>query len=279
MMMKKSPWVGALGLLMVLSGVDPASTGQDTGRDATIAAISVSTLDGAVESNYDRACRLCEIALASKPDIILLPEAFAAGYPGTDLSPYAEARESGNLAKFRDLSRRAGCMIVLGYLEKVRDGFKNAVVIFDSGDVIGRHYKSSLWKDDKRPYRDETTLMIPGDGIEVFDTRLGRLAVVICYENYVAANWAAVAPKVDLILSPYNCEHDPADENIARSKLHGVPSAWADRTGTVYAGAAEYAPNMGSAGLVDGEGRVIARSRPGVEEIVIGRLKLKSKRP
>ena len=276
MMMKKSLQVGALGLLLALSGADPAYAGQDAGRAVTIAAISVSTLDGALESNYDRAYRLCEIAVASKPDIILLPEAFAAGYPGTDLSPYAETRESGNLAKFRGLSRRAGCMIVLGYLEKVRDGFKNGVVIFDSGNVVGRHYKSSLWKDDKRPYRDETALMIPGDGIEVFDTRLGRLAVVVCYENYVPGNWASVATKVDLILSPYNCEHDPADENIARSKLHGVPSAWADRTGTVYAGGGTYAPNMGSAGLVDGEGRVIARSRPGVEEIVIGRLKLKS---
>jgi predicted amidohydrolase len=251
------------------AGVRPAP------RDIAIAAISVSTLDGALESNYDRAYRMCEIALVSKPDIILLPEAFAAGYPGTDLSPYAETRESAHLKRFQDLSRRAGCMIVLGYLERFPDGFRNAVVIFDSGGIVGRHYKKSLWKDKARPYRDETTLLLPGAGLEVFATRFGKAAVVICYENYVAENWAAAAEEADFVLSPYNCEHDPADENAARSKRHGLPSAWADRTGTVYAGNGTYAPNMGSAGIVDAGGIVIARSRPGIEEIVIGKLKIK----
>jgi predicted amidohydrolase len=259
--------------LMAIAGTAPFRAARGAGRELTVAAISVSTLDGAIESNYDRAYRLCEVALASKPDIILLPEAFAAGYPGANLSPYAEPKESSQLRRFRDLSGRAGCMIVLGYLERVPNGIQNAVVIFDSGEAVGRHYKSSLWKDKKRPYRDEATLMIPGSGIEIFETRFGRLAVITCFENYVPANWALVSPKVDFILSPYNCEHDPGDENIALSKLHGVPSAWADRTGTVFAGGNKFAANLGSAGLVDAEGRVIARSRPGIEEIVLGKLK------
>jgi len=263
----------ALGILIAGAGTAPVRAGRGAERELTVAAISVSTLDGALESNYDRAYRLCEIAIRSKPDIILLPEAFAAGYPGTNLLPYAQERESEPLGRFRDLSRRAGCMIVLGYLEKVPNGVQNAVVIFDSGEVVGRHYKSSLWTDEKRPYRDEATLMIPGSGIEIFETRFGRLAVITCYENYVPANWALVSPKADLILSPYNCEHDPGDENIALSKLHGVPSVWADRTGTVFAGGNKFAANLGSAGVADAKGRVIARSRPGIEEIVLGKLK------
>jgi predicted amidohydrolase len=259
------------GLFLIQFTKPCRSEGKMT-HEITIATISVSTLEGAFESNYDRAFRLCKIALFSKPDIILLPETFAAGYCSTDLLPYAETQESPYLRKFQDLSRDCKCMIVLGYLEKCPNGIKNAVVIFDSGTVVGRHYKKTLWVDDDRPYRDERTLMIPGDAVEVFDTRFGKFAVVICYENIVQENWQGVAPKVDFIISPYNCEQNPTEYNISKSKQYGVPSFWADRTGTVFAGGNKYVPNMGTAGIVDSKGNVIAQTSPGIEEIIIGKL-------
>jgi predicted amidohydrolase len=75
-----------------------------------VAAISIATVDGLVEANYQRALRLTEIAIDSSPDIVLLPETFAAGYCGTDLAPYAETRESPWLKAFRELSRKGDCM-------------------------------------------------------------------------------------------------------------------------------------------------------------------------
>jgi hypothetical protein len=41
----------------------------------------------------------------------------------------------------------------------------------------------------------------------------------------------------------------------------------------VYAGG-PWAPNLGTAGLVDGLGGILARSEPGVEQIVTGELPL-----
>ena len=141
-----------------------------------IAAIALATVDGMVEANYARALRMAEISLKHKPDIILLPEAFAAGYCGKALADYAEDGEkSEQLDKFRRLSAEAGCMIVLGYLERAEGDrrVRNAAVIYDRGKAIGRHYKHSLWVDARRPYRDEPSLMIGGKEIEVFQTRLG----------------------------------------------------------------------------------------------------------
>ena len=115
-----------------------------------IAAIALATVDGMVEANYARALRMAEISLKHKPDIILFPEAFAAGYCGKALADYAEDRErSERLGKFRRLSAEAGCMVVLGYLEKVEGDrrVRNAVVIYDRGEAIGRHYKHNLWAD------------------------------------------------------------------------------------------------------------------------------------
>ncbi len=171
-----------------------------------VSAISLATVDGLVESNYQRALRLAEIAMEGKPDIVLLPEAFAAGYCGADLAAYAETRDSQWLSAFRGLSRKGDCMIVFGYLEKVEQGIMNGAMIYDRGEEVGVHYKHSLWPDDNRPYRDERTLMLPGPGIEVFDTRFGRMGVLICWENWFDQNWDQVAAgHADFVLSPYNC--------------------------------------------------------------------------
>jgi predicted amidohydrolase len=263
--------IGILLSLIVLSAVIAAETREKT-NEITVAAISIASLDGALDSNYDRAYRLCKIALNAKPDIILLPESFAAGYCTTNFLDYAETRQSPHLKRFRDLSRAHKCMIVLGYLEKFPRGVKNAIVVFDSGSVVGRHYKSKLWPDKKRPYRDEVSLLLPGDGVEVFDTRLGKFSILICYENIFQQCWAEVAGRVDFILSPYNCERDACKHNIKNSKQFNVPSIWCNRTGTVFAGEKKYIPNMGTSGIVDAQGKVLAKSEPGVEKIVIGKI-------
>ena len=237
-----------------------------------IAAIAVATVDGMVEANYQRAIRLGEISLQDQPDIILFPEAFAAGYVGTDLTPYGEdLDQSPYLQEFRRLSEQGDCLVVVGYLEAAGAGVKNAVALYDRGALLGTHYKSSMWSDDERPYRDERALLVCGEGIEVFATRLGRFAVLICYENTLEANWREVAPQVDFVLSPYNCQGDPSHYNLDQAKRFGLPSAWADRTGTVYAGD-KFKPNPGTAGLCDAQGNIIAISPPGVEQIVVGEL-------
>ena len=245
---------------------------EDRGKTVRIAAIAVATVDGMMAENYARALKLGEIALDAKPDILLFPEAFAAGYCGTDLRPCAEPLDSEPQRRFMELSRRGGCLVAVGFIERVQGGVRNTVALYDRGARQGTHSKRSLWVDKKRPYRDELSLMQPGAGIEIFATRVGRTAVLICYENMIAANWDEVAGKVDFVLSPYNCEGDPSHNNIREVKRLGIPSAWADRTGTVYAGPGGWAPNPGTAGMVDAAGNVIAKSAPGVEAIVIGDL-------
>jgi len=237
-----------------------------------IAAIAVATVDGMVEANYQRAIRLGEISLQDQPDIILFPECFASGYIDTDLTPYGEDLEcSPYLQEFCRLSERGDCLVVVGYLEAAGEGVKNAVALYDRGVLLGTHYKSSMWADDERPYRDERALLIPGDRIEVFETDLGRFAVLICYENTLEENWREVAPRVDFVLSPYNCQAEPSHYNVDQATRFHLPSAWADRTGTVYAGN-KFRPNPGTAGLVDAEGHIIGISMPGVEDIIVGEL-------
>jgi predicted amidohydrolase len=246
------------------------------GRSLKIAAIAPATTDGLMETNYQRALQLTETASRERPDIILLPEVFAAGYCADDLAPYAETLEhSKPLQEFRHRSREYGCMIVLGFLESCSDGLRNAAVIFDRGEVVGVHHKSSLWPDDQRPWRDERRLVLPGKGMEAFPTRFGRLGVLVCYENMIDSNWDALKDRTDFVLSLYNCEDDPAKHNIRGSQRLQVPSAWADRTGMYYRGKQGLAPNPGTAGMVDAAGTVLAKSEVGVEQIVHGTLEVR----
>lgn len=252
-------------------------TGKQTQNKTKVkvAAISLATVDGMVDANYERALRLTEIAAKEGPDIILLPEAFAAGYCADDLTPYGETlKTSKYLKEFRRLSREYNCMIVLGYLERGSDGLRNVALVLDRGEVVGVHYKSSLWSDDKRPYRDEQQLLLPGKGMEAFQTRFGRMGVLICYENFLTINWGSLKGKVDLVISLYNCEGDPSEHNIDGSSKLGVPSAWADRTGTVYCGKGRYTSNPGTSGMVDADGKVLAKSGIGAEEIVFGTIEV-----
>jgi predicted amidohydrolase len=237
-----------------------------------LAAIPLAVLDGRLESNYDRALRLVEIALEAGPDLVLLPEAYAAGYCGTDMRPYAEPVDGPWQEALRELSGRSRCVLVSGFLEKVPEGIRNSVAVFEDGVLRGVHAKTAMWPDDKRPYRDEVSLLVPGTKLEVFATRVGRFGVLICYENRFPEKWDALAPQVDFVLSPYNCEGDPSCINQVESPRVGRPSAWACRTGTVYQGPEGWGPNLGTAGLVDAEGNVIAISREGVEEIVVAEL-------
>ena len=238
-----------------------------------VAALAIATIDGMMENNYARALRMAEISLKHQPDLILLPECFAAGFCADELAPYAEGPNSPYQIAFRQFSEKTGCIIVLGYVAKVDGQLRNSIIVYDRGEIIGRQDKIRFTPLEitGEPARDEMRLFVPGQKIEIFHSHVGRFAVFICFDGTHGDHWAEAVPQVDFILCSWNCDNDPAHHPIQKSRRLGVPTAWADRTGLVYS-RDDYLPNLGSAGLVDATGHVIARSAPGVEQIVVGDL-------
>ena len=70
----------------------------------------------------------------------------------------------------------------------------------------------------------------------------------------------------------------PARYDPGNAKRLAIPSAWADRTGTVYCGN-DYMMNPGTAGIVDASGRVVAHSQVGAEVVAVGNIQVKASRP
>jgi predicted amidohydrolase len=74
------------------------------------------------------------------------------------------------------LSREREIVIVAGVAEK-SEGFYNSAVVVHRGEIIGIYRKNLLF-----PLTREKELFKPGDKLEVFDTPLGKLGIILCYE-------------------------------------------------------------------------------------------------
>lgn len=122
---------------------------------------------------------LIEKAASEKADLVVLPETLT--FCGTGLS-YVDCAEPipgpsteffGNLAKKHDL------YLVPGLIE--RDGrlvYNVAVLIGPDGSIVGKYRKVCL------PRSEIEGGIMPGSEYPVFDTRFGKVAMMICYDGF-----------------------------------------------------------------------------------------------
>jgi len=173
------------------------SPGTNVVRAAVVQAASVA-FDR--ERTLDRVAQLTADASAGGAQLVVFPEAFVSGYPkGADFgavvgSRSAEGREwfrryheSGvdipgpGIERLADIAREHAVQLVVGVIE--RDGgtlYCTVVFVAPDGTYLGKHRKLM-------PTASERLIWGFGDGssIPVFDTTLGRLGSVICWENYM----------------------------------------------------------------------------------------------
>ncbi len=132
--------------------------------------------------------------------LIVFPEAFVSGYPrGLDFGARVGSRTPEGRELFRRYwdssvdvpgpatntlgaaARQAHVYLVIGVIERDRGTLYCSVLFFDpDGALMGKHRKLM-------PTAAERLIWGFGDGstMPVFDTPLGRLGAVICWENYM----------------------------------------------------------------------------------------------
>jgi len=173
------------------------------------------------EATLAKAVQLIGQAAEEGAKLLVFPEAFVPGYPawvwrlrpGSDwgLSEEIHRRllensvdlEADDLAQVRDAAREAGVMVVMGINE--RDGqvgrttlYNSAVVIDGEGRIVNHHRKLM-------PTNPERMVWGFGDGagLRVIDSPVGRIGVLLCWENYMPlARYALYAQGVDIHIAP-----------------------------------------------------------------------------
>jgi len=128
-------------------------------------------------------CRQFEPLIADaarqQADLVVLPETLTA--TGNRLT-YAQAAEPipGPSTKyFGGLAHKYGLHLVAGFVERDRHLiFNTGVLIGPDGELIGKYRKVAL------PRTEIEAGIMPGDEYPVFDTKLGRISIMICYDGF-----------------------------------------------------------------------------------------------
>jgi len=217
------------------------------------------------ERNVERLLALCEQAAAGGAHLIVTPEMGTTGYCWFDraeVAPFVESVPGPTTDRFVRLARKHDCYIVVGLPEVDDDGiyFNTAVLVGPNG-VVGRHRKT-------HPYISEPKWAAPGDlGHQVFDTPIGRIALLICMDiHFIETARLAALQGADVIchISNWLAERTPAPYWISRAFENGCyvieSNRWGlERTVQFSGGSCVIAPDGSIAAAIDhGDGVAFA---------------------
>jgi predicted amidohydrolase len=132
------------------------------------------------ERNVSRLLVMAREAAQSGARLIVTPEMGTTGYCWFDraeVMPFVEAIPGPTTNRFAALASEFDCYIVLGMpeVDPATDLYYNTAVLIGPDGVVGKHRKS-------HPYISEPKWAASGDRHVVFDTKIGRIALLVCMD-------------------------------------------------------------------------------------------------
>lgn len=187
-------------------------------RTVKVAVVQAAPVAFNRERTLEKVRALTDQAARMGAQLVLFPEAFVSAYPrGLDFGAVVGGRSDEGREDFRrywessvdvpgpavdELARAARCnniYLVVGVVERDRGTLYCSVLFFaPDGTALGKHRKVM-------PTGSERLVWGFGDGstMPVFDTPLGRLGAVICWENYLPLMRAAMYAKgIEIYCAP-----------------------------------------------------------------------------
>jgi agmatine deiminase len=177
--------------------------------------------------NLKKALSKVELAAKEGSQIICLPELYRTRYfpqgIGVNASSLAETIPGDSTRVFSEIARRNNVVIIVPLFEKSSDGryYNTAVIIDADGTLHTSYHKVHIPQD---PGFFEKGYFYPGDRYHVHTTRYGRIAVLICYDQWFPEAARCVAlDGAQIIFYPTAIGH-PTSEEPAEGNWH---EAWA----------------------------------------------------
>ena len=155
-------------------------TAPPSGRRVRLATVHFRPRGG---SSAAENCRmfapLIEKAAQQQADLVVLPETLTYYGLGKGYADVAEPIPGPSTEYFGKLAQKHDLYIVAGLLEKDRHLVYNVAVLIDpAGRVAGTYRKVCL------PRGEAEGGIAPGNEYPVFDTRFGKVGMMICYDGF-----------------------------------------------------------------------------------------------
>ncbi len=153
--------------------------------------------------NRERSAQLIEAAVLRGAALVVLPELTNSGYQFESrdeaLASSENLSNSETLDEWVRLCAHHGIHLVAGIAERAGDDLYNSSVVIGPDGLIGTYRKTHLWAR-------ENVIFAPGDlGYPVFDTALGRISVLVCYDGWFPEAYRACAlGGADIVCVPTN---------------------------------------------------------------------------
>ncbi len=152
----------------------------------TIALAQINTTLGNVERNLEKHLALAKEARKSDADLLVFPELSLTGYVLQDLASAVAHRPTRDDPVFRPLLEASQDIdLVVGFVdEDPRSRFYIAAAYLSRGEVLHVHHKVYL---PTYGLFDEGRFFAWGNRIRAFDTRFGRMGILICEDFWHAS--------------------------------------------------------------------------------------------
>jgi predicted amidohydrolase len=151
-----------------------------------LALAQINTKLGDVEANLDRHMSLIRDARSQGADLLVFPELSLTGYVLQDLVPLVSRQPSADDPVFKHLLEASRSLdLVVGFVdEDSRHRFYIASAYLSQGRLVHVHHKVYL---PTYGLFDEGRFFAWGDDIRAFDTRFGRVGLLICEDFWHAS--------------------------------------------------------------------------------------------
>ena len=151
-----------------------------------IALVQIATHLGDVQANLEKHLGFIQQARTEKADLVVFPELSLTGYVLQDLVASVAHRPAEDDPVFRPLLKASRDIdIVVGFVdEDSRHRFFIASAYLSAGQVVHVHRKLYL---PTYALFDEGRFFTRGDAVRAFDTRFGRMGMLICEDFWHAS--------------------------------------------------------------------------------------------
>jgi predicted amidohydrolase len=251
-----------------------------------VALAQIESIEGDLEANITRHMERIKQAISDGADLIVFPELGLTGDRiGPDIPDISLTREAEELEPIADASRKID--IVIGLAERgVVNLYNryNSAFYYSQGSLLYRHRKLFLVNYS---VFEEAKHYVPGNNLQAFDSRLGRLCVLVCNDM-----WHASAPYIgaldgaELVIAPSATARGTLQEYLnipktwnhmihAYSGMMGFYTVFVNRSG-VRKDPQEEHIYWGGSTIVNPRGETVVQAPYDEEALVYGEIDLES---